>query len=550
MTDDAESRIAEIIEAADQFASSRSDHGKPRLLIDAANPDVTVAALRDILSRSGDLYDRGVVARVVRDEQLGALTTAPVTADNLVMVVHSKCRPYCMQGSKQGEPPAPRDCRFPKELANMYLDWRGEWRLPVLNGIASSPLLKDDGSIVSTPGYDIDTGIWLEKVPDIEPLVPLRPTRDDAERALRRLRAMLATWCFADATTVRAPDIEQPLVDIVQRPGSDESGALIALLTAVCRASLHLAPGVLITAASMSGSGSGKGLLARLIAAVATGSEPRAVTGGGSAQELEKRIGAELIQGGATLFLDNLNDRSFKSDLLASAITERPARVRLLGKSEMAQLNATALVVLTGNGLSVSEDLARRFISIELDAKTEDPEARRFPGDILEDVKRCRSELLAAALTIWRWGRLAVDIPEGRPLGSFEQWGRWVRDPLVALGCRDPAERTAHAKQQDARRQGFAEVFNLWWEHHGSAPVKANRLHDDIKAILDPQGRGRQYLVSRVQTLAGTRLAGFVLTRQAAVGGWGTATFALVRSNDEEGHRDHRDHRGDRGDTS
>src|SRR6267378_4558252 len=97
------------------------------------------------------------------------------------------------------------------------------------------------------------------------------------------------------------------------------------------------------------------------------GSEPHAVTAGASAEELEKRIAAELIEGSPALFLDNLNNTAFKSNLLASAITERPARVRLLGRSQMVPLNASAFVILTGNGLTVSEDLARRFISVELD---------------------------------------------------------------------------------------------------------------------------------------------------------------------------------------
>ena len=31
-------------------------------------------------------------------------------------------------------------------------------------------------------------------------------------------------------------------------------------------------------------------------------------------------------------------------------------------------------------------------------------------------------ELLAALLTIWRWGRITTDIKSGLTLGSFEQW--------------------------------------------------------------------------------------------------------------------------------
>src|SRR5262245_54470691 len=98
----------------------------------------------------------------------------------------------------------------------------------------------------------------------------------------------------------------------------------------------------------------------------------------------------------------------------------------------MMPLNASVLVIVTGNGLRISEDLARRFIAVELDPRTENPEARRFTTDILREITLNRNKLLAAALTVWRWGRLQADLPAGLPLGSFEQWCSWVRDPLVA----------------------------------------------------------------------------------------------------------------------
>ena len=43
-------------------------------------------------------------------------------------------------------------------FALMYLEWWGEWQLPPLNGIASAPLLQDDGTINSTEGYDAGFG--------------------------------------------------------------------------------------------------------------------------------------------------------------------------------------------------------------------------------------------------------------------------------------------------------------------------------------------------------------------------------------------------------
>ena len=61
------------------------------------------------------------------------------------------------------------------------------------------------------------------------------------------------------------------VVDISHPPGKDESAFLVALLTAVCRPSLHLAPGVLVRAAAMSGAGAGKGLWLVVFASLPSG---------------------------------------------------------------------------------------------------------------------------------------------------------------------------------------------------------------------------------------------------------------------------------------
>jgi len=539
-----EEAVAAAIDAAEEVEESAAGEvsGKPRLRVDNCNPDVTVAALRDILARASQLYDRGVPVRLAFDQIQRGTVAQLMTPHALVLEAHRVCRPYVLK-PKEGVI-SEVDARLPHSVAVMYLDWRGEWKLPPLNGIASSPLLRNDGTINSTEGYDAPSGMWCENVPDITWQVAERPTRCDAEAALQVIRETFKTFCFADADTLDDPS-SIPVVNTSKAPSRDESSFLVALLTAVCRPSLPLAPGVLLRAASVSGAGAGKGLLARCMCNIAFGCEPHAVTAGGTSEELEKRIAAELIEGRPTLFLDNLNNTAFRSDLLASAITECPARVRPLGKSQMVLLNASAFVVLTGNGLTVSEDLARRFIIVELDPRTEDPEGRPFKTDIRAEVKERRTELLAALLTIWRWGRISPGIERGLPLGSFEQWGRWVRDPLLALGCQDPVERIGETKERDSSRQLIAELFTVWWERHADGPVAISELHEDVRSAADPHDRGRQHIASQLQKLAGSRMAGFVLTRQQAVGKWGRATYALKPTADYGSHRGHRDHGGE-----
>ena len=319
-------------------------------------------------------------------------------------------------------------------------------------------------------------------------------------------------------------------MNLDQPPGIDESTFLVGLLTAICRPSLWLAPGLLVRAPEISGAGTGKGLLVRAISAIAFGVQPRAFTKGGDRQELEKRLASELIEAAPVLFLDNVNGTLVRSDTLASVLTERPARVRPLGRTQMVSLNSAAFVALTGNGLSVTEDLARRFIACELDARCEDPEQRKFASGLLDEIERHRAEVLAAALTIWRWSRQnPADLVHGRPLGSFEQWAEWCRDPLLALGCRDPIDRIDEMKSDDPHRRQIVELFEAWNLHHGQRPVKAAALAEPVRALLDPHGRGRQHIAARIMQLTGTRAGGYVLTRQEAAGKWGASTYSLLR---------------------
>ena len=371
----------------------------------AATPTGPSPHSANILADAGLLFDRGVPVRLTFDQIQGGAAAQIMSPDGLVLMAHNVCRPYALKQQKDGTIKE-INVRLPRAFAVMYLDWRGEWRLPLLNGIASAPLLREDGTIFCAQGYDAPSGMWLENVPDLADAIPDHPTRGQAEAALHLLRETFKTFCFADAASDFDAATGLTVVDTNRPPGRDESAFLVGLLTAVCRPSLHLAPGVLLRAAPLSGAGAGKGLLARCISMIAFGHEPYAVTGGGNAEELEKRIASELIAGGSALFLDNMNNTALKSDLLASAITERPARVRVLGRSQMVPLNASAFVILTGNGLTVSEDLARRFIAVEFDPGTEDPESRPFTIDIRAVVKARRQELLSALLTIWRWGRL------------------------------------------------------------------------------------------------------------------------------------------------
>jgi hypothetical protein len=384
-----------------------------------------------------------------------------------------------------------------------------------------------DGAIHCIAGYHPASALWCATPVEVE--VPETPTIEEARSALATLRLAFRTFPFADGLMVQ--DGAFQCVDSNVPPGQDESAFLTGLLTAICRPSLPLAPGILIVAPTISGAGTGKGNLVRAIGRIAYDIEPRAFTAGNDRAELDKRIASALIEASQVLFIDNINGALLRSDLLASVLTERAVDVRPLGSSRMLALTPSAFVAVTGNGVILSEDLARRFMVARLDARTEDPEARPFPPGFLRGIEQHRGELLSAALTIWRWGRLNEGaLPHGRPLGSFEDWGQWVRDPLLALGCADPAQRIGAIKRSDPTRRSIGEILSIWWECHGDRPMKAAELSPLVRDLIDPQNRGRQFVASFLAKHVGTCIEGLLLTAQEAAGRWGATTYAIRRA--------------------
>src|SRR5262249_49913839 len=127
------------------------------------------------------------------------------------------------------------------DIALLYLNGlEGRWELKPFHGITTAPILSIDGSIRVAKGYDARTGLWCHNIPNIT--VPTKPTKDDAKQALMLLRTFFRTFPFTDAARLYDQKLTVEIIDLTQPAGLDESSFLAALLTAVCRQSLELAP--------------------------------------------------------------------------------------------------------------------------------------------------------------------------------------------------------------------------------------------------------------------------------------------------------------------
>jgi hypothetical protein len=292
-------------------------------------------------------------------------------------------------------------------------------------------------------------------------------------------------------------------------------------MTAVCRASLLLAPGILATAPAFSGAGTGKGLATKAICIIASGAPPSAFTAGHDAEELDKRLTAALVEARPAIFLDNYNGKNLTSDILASALTENPCEVRPMGHTAMVRLHTRTLVAMTGNAVQIAEDMVRRVICVYFDAKVENPELRPFKPGFLDTVHEERAALLTHVLTIWRWGRQNASLlAHGKPLGSYEEWAQWCRDPLTNLGAKDPVDRLAAIKAADPKRKRILGVLEAWHAAHKSDLVLAKELDQTVIEVIDEKAGvrdgkfhyNRQFVAGWLQP--GTRLGGYVLTTE------------------------------------
>ena len=341
----------------------------------------------------------------------------------------------------------------PKDVAEAYLARDGRWGVPFILGVVTAPTLRPDGSVLCVPGYDEATCLVFNPL-GVEFLgVPDAPSRAEAEAALALLREPIAGY---------------PL------DGAVLSVVLSAILTTVIRRALPTAP---MHAFSASTAGSGKSMLVDIAAMIATG-HPAAVTSTGRDKfgdaELEKRLTSSMLAGDAVLSIDNL-EAPLGGELLCQLLTQTMVKLRPLGKSVNVEVPVTTSFFATGNNLTVVGDLTRRVLVGAFEVNSERPELRRFDFNPLAMARARRVELVQAVLIIIRAYLVALgngDIGETPTvLGSYEEWSRLVREPLIWLGLDDPVGVLEAVRENDPRLGKLRDMVQAWGALFGDREV-------------------------------------------------------------------------------
>ena len=433
---------------------------RPTIRIAGGNlPAVVSAAEQAIIAANMGLYQRGsLVVRpattrvaVADGKQTAATRLVPVKSHHIAELMTRAA--IFERFDLRSEDWVPIDC--PQRVSDVYLARDGQWKLAVLAGVVSCPVLRPDGSILETPGYDAATGLLFDPQGATFSPVPTNPGKDAAADALVALKTLIKTFPFVT--------------------DADQSVALSAILTAVHRRSLPTAPLHGFSAPVM---GSGKSMLVDVASEIADGRSAAVMALGRTDDEAEKRLGAALIAGDAIVSIDNV-DRPFGGELFCQALTQTTLKVRILGLSKLAEVPSNAAMFATGNNLTLAGDMTRRAIMCSLDPGVERPELRKFDRSPLDMVRADRDLYVSAALTILRAFHVAGRPRQVAPIGSFEEWSSWIRDTLIWLGQADPVVTMEKARANDPQLEALIAVTSQW------AEVIGYDVRVTVKGLID-----------------------------------------------------------------
>ena len=326
------------------------------------------------------------------------------------------------------------------------IDARGQWSgIRRLEAVVESPVLRTDGTVLQTPGYDPLTGIVFRPQCNF-PEIPNKPTRDCAVRARDALLEVVEDFPFAGDT--------------------HRAAWLAGVLTPLARLAFHGPAPLFLNDANVRGCG--KSLSTDATSIITAGREMARMSMPRDDDEFRKRITALAVAGEPLILIDNIAG-AFGSPSLDAALTATSWSDRILGQTAMA--TAVPLYAVwygTGNNVVLVGDTARRVVHIRLESPLENPEERADfrHTDLLAWVREERPRLTAAAVTV-----LAAFCAAGRPdmrltpWGSFEGWSNLVRQAVAWIGLPDPgATRAELTTQADREAVALRQLIAGWEE--------------------------------------------------------------------------------------
>lgn len=315
---------------------------------------------------------------------------------------------------------------------------------PVVDAITRSPIVRADGSIFSSPGFDPTTHVILCPPAGFElPPIPVNPNKEEVETAKELLLDLVGDFLFED--------------------GADRTNFFGFCITTLMRQQVDVVPMCVFDSPTP---GAGKGLLTDLASIIATGEVAAVIPPPATREEWPKLLASLLDNGRTFITFDNLHD-ALKSDALEAVLTKPFLQFRQLGHTRERIVPNRAVWCVTGNNVAVSRDMVRRCYRVRLDPRCAQPHLRKNfkHPNLVAHCKTDRANLLAALLILIRaWYAAGKPAFGGTQLGTYTAWKETVGGILKAAGFEDflGNQRKLYAEMD----QESEEWETLWLQLH------------------------------------------------------------------------------------
>jgi hypothetical protein len=339
------------------------------------------------------------------------------------------------------------DTKAPSDVARDILSMEGWPGLPSIEAIIEAPVIRSDGTILVTEGYDEVSRLYYIPAPGLQmPEIPEEPAKEEAEEA--------AKWIMDEVL------VDFPFVD-----EASKANALAAMLTPLIRPAISgVVPMALIDKPQ---AGTGASLLMEATAIIATGKHAEMISQPETEDEWRKNITSNLMAGNTLMCFDNV-DRKLKASTLSRALSSLEWRDRILGQSEMTTMPNRATWMATGNNLLLGGDVARRSYWIRMDAKQSQPWTRDTfkHEDLTQWVKEHRGEILAKLLIMVRaWFAAGCPKPKEKlpVIGGFQQWTKTVGSIMAFAGVQKFLGNLSDLYDQaDTEAKEWQTLLQIW----------------------------------------------------------------------------------------
>lgn len=456
------------VEVMDEDGATSWTGVLPEVLIPGAHQDGT----KQIQQGTGK-FAREVItglpdATIFRNATIpGTLSGSPtifreLTAEQARMLVDDHVWLYSMKPDK--------DAGSRREFHPMSADLgrlvveacRHDIRIPQVRRIVRHPCIVGENWDWLQPGWNPNVGIWYDEPEELRGIMP-HPNPDASVIA-----DLLVDFPFGGDRDVGVQD------------------CILFLLTAVLFDVIRGPKPILMITSPMQGTG--KSLLAKdVIGGILYGGRgiPVIILGHDEA-ERQKQMTSIFLDGKSIVLFDNVTGR-LNSPTLAAATTGSVYEGRILGVSKTEKFDNNLLVIITGNNLAMTGEIARRCLQIRLQTNMANPHLRTGfkHEDIAAFVRANRRTIMEHILGMaWAFREARHTAPSADVrMGAFEGWVNTVVRCARYNGLDHAMTGYAESvRAYDADSQDLVAFLSAWLRAFADSFVQTKQAMDIVNA--------------------------------------------------------------------